>query len=113
MTLEVHPVPRPHWAPLPREGCRGVEVKVLLEEDHLLVAMLRFRPGATIDEHSSRFDGDVVCLEGHGITSVGGEQARLRAGQRVHWPARVPHRLWTEDGEMVTLMIEHRRAAHG
>jgi hypothetical protein len=50
MPLEVRSVPRPDWAPLPRDGCRGVEVKVLLEDDHLLVAMLRFRPGETIDE---------------------------------------------------------------
>ena len=111
MPLEVRAVPRPDWAPLPREGCRGVEVKVLLEVDHLLVAMLRFRPGGAIDEHPSRFNGDVVCLEGRGMTSVGAEQAPLHAGERVQWPAEVPHRRWTEDSEMVTLMIEHRRTA--
>jgi quercetin dioxygenase-like cupin family protein len=113
MPLDVRSVPRPDWAPLPRDGCRGVEVKVLLEDDHLLVAMLRFRPDATIDEHPSGFDGDVICLEGRGMTSVGTEQASLHAGQRVHWPAEVPHRLWTGDSEMVTLMIEHQRGAHG
>ena len=111
MPLEVCSVPRPDWAPLPREGCRGVEVKVLLEDDHLLVAMLRFGPHGTIDEHPSHVDGDVVCLDGRGMTSVGGEHALIRAGERVHWPADVPHRLWTEDSEMVTLMIEHRRDA--
>lgn len=88
-----------------------MEVKVLLEDDHLLVAMLRFGPHGTIDEHPSHVDGDVVCLDGRGMTSVGGEHAPIRAGERVHWPADVPHRLWTEDSEMVTLMIEHRRDA--
>jgi quercetin dioxygenase-like cupin family protein len=109
MPLEVSPVPRPDWAPLPRPGCRGVDVMVLLEEDHLLVAMLRFVPGGTIDRHPSHYAGDVVCLEGRGMTSVGDERAPLRAGERVHWPAEVPHCLWTEDSEMITLMIEHRR----
>jgi len=113
MPLEVRSVPRPDWAPLPRKGCKRVEVKVLLEADHLLVAMLRFRPGGTIDKHPSQFDGEVICLEGRGVTSVGDEQAQLRAGERVHWPAQIPHRLWTEDSEMVTLMIEHRGATDG
>jgi hypothetical protein len=45
------------------------------------------------------------------MTSVGDEQAPIHAGERVHWPAEVPHRLWTGDSEMVTLMIEHRRMA--
>jgi quercetin dioxygenase-like cupin family protein len=113
MPLEVRSVPRPDWAPLPREGCRGVDVKVLVEVDHLLVAMLRFQPGGTIDEHPSHFDGDVICLDGQGMTSVGGEQAPIRAGQHVDWPAEAPHRLWTGNSEMVTLMIEHRRTATG
>jgi hypothetical protein len=73
--------------------------------------MLRFRPGGTIDEDPSHFDGDVICLDGQGMTSVGGEQAPIRAGQHVHWPAVAPHCLWTGDSEMVTLMIEHRRSA--
>jgi quercetin dioxygenase-like cupin family protein len=108
MSPDVRSVPRPDWAKLPRAGCRGVEVKVLLEFDHLLVAMLRFRPDGTIDEHAAPSDADVICLEGHGMTSVGGEPAPLHAGERVRWPAHASHRLWTEDSEMITLMVEHR-----
>ena len=80
---------------------------MLLEEEHLLLAMLRFRPGGTIHEHPAPVDADVICLEGRGMTSVGGEPATLQAGQRVRWPANAPHRLWTEDSEMITLMVEH------
>jgi hypothetical protein len=83
MALMVRSAPRPDRAPLPREGCRDVQMKVLLERDHLLVAMLRLGPGGTID-------GDVIRLEGRGMTSVGGERASIQAGERVPWPrARV------------------------
>ena len=50
---------------------------------------------------------DVVCLDGRGKVSLGGEDAAIEAGQRVLWPADVPHRLWTEDATMMTLMVEH------
>src|SRR5579871_317613 len=54
--------PRPEWSPLPRAGCAGVEGRVLMVRDGLAVAMLRFEPRATIDEHSAQHDIDVACL---------------------------------------------------
>lgn len=45
--IAVHAVPRPSWRPLPYKGCRNVEGKVLLIEDDLSVAMLRFGRDAT------------------------------------------------------------------
>ena len=106
MTPEVGPVPRPEWTPVPREGTRGVEGKVLLRESGLFLALLRFAPASTIDEHPAPHPITVVCLEGEGLTSVGGETAPLHAGERVVWPAGVPHRLWTEASTMTTLMVE-------
>ena len=107
MIPEVTPVPRPEWSPVPHEGCRGVESKALLRLEYLGVAMLRFAPDGTIHEHPAPFPIDVVCLEGAGMTSLNGEAAPIRAGERVRWPADVAHRLWTEDSAMVTLMVEH------
>lgn len=69
--------------------------------------MLCIDPHATIHEHPADFDIDVICLEGQGLTSIGGEQAALRSGERVHWPAGIPHRLRTEESGIVTLMVEH------
>ena len=106
MALEIQTVPRPEWSPLPQDGCVGVEGKVLISEKELLVAMLRFAPNATIHEHPGEYDADVICLEGSGRTMVGGEESEIEAGQRVRWPAGVVHRLWTEDNEMLTLMVE-------
>jgi quercetin dioxygenase-like cupin family protein len=84
----------------------GVEGRVLHRDDDVFLAMLRFGRGATIDEHAGDTATVVICLEGEGFTSVGGETAALRAGERALWPRGVPHRLWTIDSTMVTLMLE-------
>ena len=110
MVPEVTQVPRPDWSPLPYDGCEGVDGKVLFVEKDLSVAMLRFSKDATIHEHPADHDTDVVCLEGCGKTSVGGEEAQIRAGERVRWPANENHRLWTAGEEMLTLMIERPAA---
>jgi quercetin dioxygenase-like cupin family protein len=103
---EITPWPRPEWSPLPYEGCVGVDGKVLVREDDFFVAMLRFQPDATIHEHPGPNDTVVVCLEGGGFTSVAGESAPIREGEKVFWPRGVPHRLWTDESTMKTLMIE-------
>ncbi len=74
----------------------------------LSLALLRFAVGGTIHEHPADIDIDVICLEGHGMTSVGGIAAELHASEQVRWPAGLAHRLWTEDSGMLTLMVEYR-----
>ena len=106
MTLDVAKVPRSEWSPLPHEGCVGVEGKVLVREADFFIAILRFSTHATVHEHPGENDTLVVCLAGEGLTSVGGETARLRQSERAFWPAGVPHRLWTEATTMTTLMVE-------
>jgi quercetin dioxygenase-like cupin family protein len=106
MTVDVRPVPRGEWSPVPADGCTGVESKALVLEDDLFVALLRFARDGTIHEHPGPNDTIVVCLEGEGLTSVAGETAALRAGEQAQWPRDVPHRLWTEATTMTTLMIE-------
>ena len=90
---------------MPHEGCIGVESRALVREDDLFIAQLRFAEHATIHEHPGN-DTIVVCLAGEGFTSVAGEVAPLRAGEQARWRRGVPHRLWTEDATMLTLMVE-------
>ena len=106
MTLDIRPIQRLGWDPLPHDGDVGIVGRVLVREDDYFVAQLRFSERATIHEHPGENDAIVVCLEGEGFTSVAGETAPLREGQQVHWPRGVSHRLWTEDSTMTTLMIE-------
>ena len=79
---------------------------MLVREDDLFIAMLRFAERATIHEHPGPNDTIVVCIDGEGFTSVGAEVSPLRANERVRWPRDIPHRLWTEAATMTTLMIE-------
>ena len=97
----------PKWTPLAHENIRGVSVQVLLTTDNLHLAMLSFLPNATIHEHLANHPIDVICLEGGGYVSVAGERQPIHAGQKVHWPAGQPHRLWTGLDQMKTLMVEH------
>jgi quercetin dioxygenase-like cupin family protein len=105
--ISAQPIPRPEWALLKRQGCRGVESKLLLEKRDLVVALLRFIPNATIDEHAAPHPIDVICLEGEGMFSVDGASAPVRAGECVEWPPDRQHRLWTLGGSKLTLMVEH------
>jgi len=107
MAIVVKPVPRWEWSPAPHDGCRNVEGKGLLRHPQVTIAMLRFGKHGTIHEHAAPIDIDVICLKGRGMTSLDGEQAALSEGQQVRWPAGMSHRLWTEEDEMTTLMIEH------
>jgi quercetin dioxygenase-like cupin family protein len=106
MTEEPQQVPRPDWSPVPRPGCLDVDGRVLLVRDGLVVAMLRFAPQATIDEHAAGHEVDVICLEGEGFVSIEDRVNSFAAGQWLTWPADRVHRLWTADSGMVTLMIE-------
>lgn len=107
MAMDVQPFPRAEWQPLPFDGCAEVESQSLPRLGGMGLARLRFSPGGTIHEHAAGFDIDVICLEGEGYTSIAGESAPIRAGEWIRWPASVPHRLWTIDSPMTTLMVEH------
>jgi len=110
VTVDIRPFPRLGWDPLPFKGCVGVVGRVLVREEEFFVAQLRFSEHATIHEHPGERDTIVVCLEGAGFTSVAGETAPLREGQQARWPKDVPHRLWTEESTMTTLMVERTEA---
>jgi quercetin dioxygenase-like cupin family protein len=106
LSVENREIPRKGWDPLPYEGCVGVVGRVLVREDELFIAELRFAEYATVHEHPGERDTIVVCLAGAGFTSVGDEVAQLREEQQVRWPKGVRHRLWTEGTTMTTLMVE-------
>jgi len=106
MTEEPQQVLQPDWAPVPRPGCVNVEGKVLLVREGVALAMLRFQPEATIDEHSAQHEFDVICLEGEGFISVEDRVNSFGAGQWMTWPPGRLHRLWTSNHGMITLMVE-------
>jgi quercetin dioxygenase-like cupin family protein len=106
MTVDIRPIPRQGWDPLPGEGVVGVVGRVLVREEDVFVAELRFSEHATIEPHPGARDTIVVCIEGAGFTSVAEETVPLREGQQVRWPKGITHGLWTEGSTMTTLMVE-------
>ncbi|MGH2451782.1 MAG: cupin domain-containing protein [Candidatus Limnocylindria bacterium] len=96
------------WIPVTTPGATKVEVRPLLRTGGVGLALLRFGPHGSTDEHSAEYDIDVVCLEGAGFTKLGSEVALLREGDRIQWPRRIVHGLGTTNESMVTLMVEHR-----
>ena len=99
-------MPRPDWQPVGRPGCVNVEGRLLLARDDLVLAMLRFEPEATLDEHAADHEIDVVCLEGEGFVSVEDRVYTLAAGQWLGWPAGRLHRAWTGERGMIALVVE-------
>src|SRR3984893_19111820 len=100
--IMIEHMPRPNWQPLNREGTVGVTGRVLLNRAGIVIANLKFAANATIDEHSAPYEVDVICLDGEGFVSVGGESFAIRAWASVFWTAGVDHRLWTHGGTMST-----------
>jgi quercetin dioxygenase-like cupin family protein len=107
---EIREFKRPDWEPLPFEGVNNVEGRVLLFDETVGLALLRFGEHGNIHPHAGPNDTVVSCLEGRGFTSVAGETAPIESGQLVLWPAGVEHGLWTEDSTMTTLMCERPAA---
>ncbi len=103
---DVRPFKRPDWEPVPMEGFVNVEGRVIVGDDDLVLALLRFGEHGTINPHAGPNNTLVSCIEGHGFTSVDGVTAELHAGHTVYWPGGVHHGLWTEDSTMTTLMYE-------
>src|SRR3954451_17091359 len=91
---EIRPFKRPDWEPVPMEGFVNVEGKVIVGDDDLVLALLRFGEHGHINPHAGPNDALVSCLEGNGFTSVDGETAELKAGQTVFWPAGADHHPW-------------------
>ena len=107
MTIRKQHFAMPDWTIKRTDNARGVEFRVLTQRKDLIVAELRFEPGATFDAHAAPWDCDVFCMSGRGFVLVGNETAELSADETVFWPRTTLHQLWTEDQPMQTLMIEH------
>jgi hypothetical protein len=104
MTVDIQPIPRPGWDPLP--DANGIVGRVLVREWGFFIAELRFSEHASITEHAGVNDAIVTCIQGEGFTSVAGGVVPIREEQQVRWPKGIPHQLWTEDSTMTTLMFE-------
>lgn len=71
-----------------------------------LISELAFARNARIEPHSNPNTTYFIVVEGGGWVGVGGERARIAAGEAACWPANVIHSAWTEHSEMRALVVE-------
>ena len=95
-----------HRRPEGPAGSRGVQGQVIHSDDDGVVTELAFARHGSVQPHASPDGAWFVVIEGGGFVLVGEEQARVAAGEAVHWPADVPHAAWTEQTQMRAIVVE-------
>jgi mannose-6-phosphate isomerase-like protein (cupin superfamily) len=81
----------------------------ILLDRPMIVAALYLEPGGSMDEHSSEVPILFMVIRGSGFVRIGGpkgESGSVAAGDAVLWPARLDHRVWTEDEPLEAIIIE-------
>jgi quercetin dioxygenase-like cupin family protein len=87
-------------------GTRGVEATPVHADARGVVAELALKPNAAIAPHSNPNLAYLLVIEGGGFVQVGGERARVSAGDAVVWPPDVVHAAWTELTPMRAIVVE-------
>ncbi len=95
-----------HRRPEGPAGTKGVQGQVIHADDHGVIAELAFGRHASIEPHSNPNNAWFVVIEGGGFVLVGEEQARVAAGEAVHWPADITHAAWTDQSQMRAIVVE-------
>ncbi len=78
-------------AALTAYGPGSVVSRTLAETTGGTLTLFAFAEGQGLSEHSAPFDAIVNVVDGEGTFTVGGTPHRVRAGQILRMPARVPH----------------------
>ncbi len=84
----------------------GVSGQVIHSDGRGTISELAFARRARIEPHTNPNSTWFVVIEGGGWAQVGGERARVAAGEAVLWPADVVHAAWTELSEMRAIVVE-------
>lgn len=101
---------RPHFVADDRDGFSGVEARILVGDEALVVTELRVAPGGRIPDHPADEDVHVACVEGSGWSRVAEVDAPFAAGQWTKWPANEAHGLRAGPTGMRVLIVHPRPA---
>lgn len=72
------------------------------------IEAMYFEARASIDEHSAPNPIIFVVIGGAGFVRIGGsdgETRALQAGDAVLWPAGLEHTVWTENAQMLAIVV--------
>lgn len=98
------------WLPEERRAAFAKRVgglPILLNCPTQIEAMY-FEPRASIDEHSAPNPIIFVVIGGAGFVRIGGpdgETRAIQAGDAVLWPAGLDHTVWTENTQMLAIVV--------
>jgi quercetin dioxygenase-like cupin family protein len=95
-----------HRRPDGPPGTRGVEGQPIHVDARGVIAEMALRPHAVVPPHTNPNLTYFVVVEGGGFVRVGGETARISAGEAVVWPPDVIHAAWTELTPMRAIVVE-------
>jgi quercetin dioxygenase-like cupin family protein len=87
-------------------GTRGLTGQVIHSDARGHISELAFSAHGRIPSHDNPNTTWFVVIEGGGWVEVGGETARIAAGDAVLWPAGVSHGAWTDGTSMRALVVE-------
>lgn len=69
----------------------GIVSRQILKKATGNITLFAFDEGQELTEHTSPFEALVQAVEGEADITVGGEAHRVRGGEMIVLPARVPH----------------------
>jgi quercetin dioxygenase-like cupin family protein len=99
-----------HRRPEGPRGSKNVSGQVIHSDERGLISELAFGRHASIETHTNPHTAWFVVIEGGGFVQVGEEEARVAAGEAVHWPAEVVHGAWTGESQMRAIVVEFSAA---
>ncbi|MFO7743210.1 MAG: cupin domain-containing protein [Anaerolineae bacterium] len=83
----------------------GVSARALHATEHVQVSMVTLKPGEALKRHVTPVDVFFYILEGEGIVEIGEEREQVSADQLIDSPARIPHRLLNESGDVFRFLV--------
>jgi quercetin dioxygenase-like cupin family protein len=87
-------------------GTRGTTGAVIHADARGHISEVAFSSDARIPSHDNPNTTWFLVIEGGGFVEVGGEAARVAAGDAVLWPAGVTHGAWTDGTSMRVIIVE-------
>jgi quercetin dioxygenase-like cupin family protein len=84
----------------------GVASGVIHADARGAITEIVFARGGRMEPHTNPNEAWLVVIEGGGWVRVGGDVARVAAGEAVRWPAGVDHAAWAEASEMRAIVVE-------
>lgn len=88
-----------------RETPWGVKGRLVLELPDVAIMNLVLEPGEKVPPHKTPVDVLFQVVEGRGSVEIGEERQEAEAGDIVVSPAKIPHALEADCGEVFSVLV--------